>query len=157
MGRPRKSIEELKLKGTYRPHRHGKPEELPTGDFDEALSMPKGMSKPAQTVFKRFLAKATWLDESREVTARVFCELVAQFEADPVGFPTSRLTMLRSYGADLGLTDQRMRKAMDPKAAEPLAKILDGRKIDGPVRTGTPEAEARWNAFLEDYDREPDA
>lgn len=92
---------DLRAKATAAADKFGKP------------AMPQGMKGEAAKAWKRYIIPAFWLDAGREAAAIAFCELWQEFRFCPTGFPASKHGQMRAYMSELGLTDERNRKADD--------------------------------------------
>lgn len=127
MPRPRKTAEQARLAGTYRPDRHGFPGEVPRGEFGH-LVKPSGLPKGASSAWDRFIAKASWLDEARQPEAILFCQLWSEFEEDPKVFTASRIAQMRACMGRLGLSEPHQRvtrvEAFEEEADDPFADFL---------------------------------
>lgn len=98
------------IEGTHRPDRHGPHDaaELSQGAFGEPV-MPEHFEGEAREAWVRYIAPAWWLDRSREPAAIILCELWQELRSKPSAFPAAKHSQLRSYMAELGLTDERNR------------------------------------------------
>ena len=98
------------VEGTFRSDRHG-----PVAAVERAQStfgdiqMPSHFKGEAMAAWERYIEPAWWLDASREPCAIAFCELWHRLRKDPAAFPAALHVQLRSYMAELGLTNERMR------------------------------------------------
>ena len=104
--------------GTHRTTRHGKADAARKAVESSAnvfgtLTRPKHLKGESLSAWKRYIEPAAWLDASREPAAIAFCELWSEFRFNPTGFPASKHGQLRHYMAELGLTDERNRAAVD--------------------------------------------
>jgi len=109
--------------GTHRPTRHGdtkaakKAVEEAQRSFGK-LVRPRALKGEALAAWKDYIEPAGWLDGSKKAAAIAFCELWGEFMTCPRLFPASRHGQLRAYMAELGLTDERNRKADDGKKGD---------------------------------------
>ena len=100
--------------GTRRAARHGSEEELrdkaekSKQAFGE-LKKPPSLKGEGAKAWKRWIEPAHWLDASREAAAIRFCQLWQECQVNPMGFPAAKDGQMRSYMAELGLTDERNR------------------------------------------------
>jgi hypothetical protein len=99
------------IEGTHRNDRHGEPPRTTPGEF-QPLRKPSNMRGEAARAWKRYIEPAVWLDIWRMPSAIAFCELFAEFVANPASFPASRHGQMRGYLADLGLSDERNRPSL---------------------------------------------
>ena len=58
---------------------------------------------------------ARWLDGSKMIAAAALCELYAEWQNGPHGFPGSKHAQMRACMAELGLTDERKRIKTEKK------------------------------------------
>lgn len=118
------------LAGTHRRTRHGDPQDVAdrVDQFRDAfgpISAPEGLPPKAMEAWIRFIQPATWLDASREPAAIAFCHLWAEFLEDPKAFQSARHGQMRAYMNELGLTDERNRRAVgDENPENPWLKFL---------------------------------
>ncbi len=75
-------------------------------------------NEDASKAWDRYIAPAWWLDASKESLAIAYCVLWADFLKTGTMFPSTKHGQLRSYAAELGLTDERKR----PKNAKQKSK-----------------------------------
>lgn len=106
--------------GTRNTTRHGSEEDLRKkveGSIKAfgPLIMPRELRGSAAKAWKSWIAPAPWLDASRTVAAVRFCQLWAESQVNPMGFPASKDGQLRAYMSELGLTDERNRGGMDDR------------------------------------------
>lgn len=100
--------------GTHNATRHGDRKkaresvEVAQAAFGQ-IKRPTWFRGEALAAWKRYIEPAAWLDGAREPAAIAFCELWAEFRFNPAGFPASKHGQMRSYLAELGLTDERNR------------------------------------------------
>lgn len=73
------------------------------------LAMPDDLDDEGKRAWSRYIMPAWWLDASREVTAIAFVRLWQKHQRDPDSFTAANHQQLRSYMAELGLTDERNR------------------------------------------------
>lgn len=102
--------------GTHRTTRHGDEAAAKAAIAADKFgkpNMPQGMKGEAAKAWKRYIVPAFWLDAGREAAAIAFCELWQEFRFCPTGFPASKHGQMRAYMSELGLTDERNRKAGD--------------------------------------------
>lgn len=104
--------------GTHRTTRHGDSGDArkAAGSASEAfgkLSKPTCLKGEGAKAWKRYIEPAGWLDGSKEAAAIAFCDLWEEFRFNPPGFPASKHGQMRAYMAELGLTDERNRKAQE--------------------------------------------
>ena len=80
-----------------------------------APTAPKWLSPEAQKVWKRAIRQmidaATW-NPVFESHLSVYCVLLAEFESDPAAFKATKLTTLRLYAGDLGLSPSTIDKVV---------------------------------------------
>lgn len=104
--------------GTRNATRHGSETEIrqrienSTAAFGKP-EKPSFLKGQAAWAWKRYIVPASWLDASREGIAIAFCELWEEFRFNPKGFPAAKHGQMRAYLSELGLTDERNRKAPD--------------------------------------------
>lgn len=102
--------------GTHRPARHGGAAKA-REEVDDAVAafgrlvQPSHLKGDGLKAWKRWIVPAGWLDGSKEAAAIAFCELWQEFRFSPTGFPAAKHGQMRAYMAELGLTDERNRKA----------------------------------------------
>ena len=105
--------------GTHNVTRHGSEAkakaavEAAAAAFD-GLKKPAYMKGEAAKAWARYVAPAWWLKADREPLAVAFCELWQEFREHPQRFPASKHGQLRSYMAELGLSDVRTRGLPSP-------------------------------------------
>jgi hypothetical protein len=63
----------------------------------------------ASITWDRYIAKAWWLDASREVLAIAYCMLVQELFKKGGNLATAKHSQLRAYASELGLSDERKR------------------------------------------------
>lgn len=109
------------IDGTHRTARHGdvgaakSAVEAQSEAFGK-LVKPPHLKGDAAKAWLRYIQPAGWLDVSREPLAIAFCELWQEFRDGPRMFPATKHAQLRHYMSELGLTDERNRKAPDGDA-----------------------------------------
>ena len=84
------------------------------------LARPTFLRGYARKAWDEYISIAFWLDKTREPAAIAFCELWAEFRTTGDKFTASRHGQLRNYMNELGLTDERNRRAPD-KARDPAS------------------------------------
>lgn len=105
--------------GTHRTTRHGAADdakgrvEQQQASFGK-LERPAGLKGEGLKAWRRYIEPAAWLDGSKEAAAIAFCELWQEFRFAPTSFPASKHGQMRAYMAELGLTDERNRLAVEP-------------------------------------------
>lgn len=109
--------------GTHNVTRHGKVADAQAAveaavEAFGPLQQPSGLKGEGLKAWKRYIRPAAWLDGSKEAAAIAFCELWQEFRFAPTSFPASKHGQMRAYMAELGLTDERNRKAGDEKAKD---------------------------------------
>lgn len=82
------------------------------------LVRPSRLKAAARKVWDEMIAPAGWLDGSRMMAALAFCELAAEWHESPKMFPAAKHGQMRAYMAELGLTDERNRKVVEPDARD---------------------------------------
>jgi hypothetical protein len=98
------------------------PDPLPAGSIER----PDGLQGAAAALWDRFIARAWWLTWADGPKALMWCHLQAEFEADPAGMRSARITQLRALGSELGF-DQAARTRMgiaSPKPPSPADEYL---------------------------------
>lgn len=109
--------------GTHNVTRHGsrskarKQVEESVASFGK-LKLPEILKGEAAKAWKKYIAPAGWLDASKEPAAILFCQLWAESQYNPVGFPAAKHGQIRAYMAELGLTDDRNRNGDDGKKSD---------------------------------------
>lgn len=111
------------VQATHNVTRHGDEAQAKAGvDAGAAafgpIKIQPGMKGEGLRAWKRWIAPAWWLDGSKEAAAIAFCELWQEFRFAPTGFPASKHGQMRAYMAELGLTDERNRKAAEDEPVE---------------------------------------
>jgi len=84
------------------------------------LERPSWLKGEAKKAWVQFIEPATWIDGARAPAAIAFCALWAEFRESPTNFQSARHSQMRSYMADLGLTDERNRTAPPDVADDDL-------------------------------------
>jgi hypothetical protein len=120
------------VQGTRNTTRHGTEDELRT-KIEQGLNTFGTPVKPeiftqkkydiASQTWDRYIAPAWWLDASREMLAIGYCMLFQEMIKRGASFPSAKHGQLRSYAAELGLTDERKRPADASK--KPKNNLLD--------------------------------
>jgi len=115
--------------GTHNTTRHGKKGDAQTAVETAAtafgpLDKPGWLQGDASSAWDKWIAPAPWLDGSKEAAAIAFCELWREFRYDPTGFTAGKHGQMRAYMAELGLTDERNRKAVDAESKDPADKYF---------------------------------
>lgn len=109
--------------GTHRNTRHGEVDDAKKMVKKERKAfgkpkMPGHLGEIGKEAWRDYIEPAYWLTKARQVSAICFCELYEQFREDPKAFNGARHAQLRSYMADLGLTDERKRSMDGSQEAE---------------------------------------
>ncbi len=107
-----------KLHGTFRPDRHGDDPDIEIG----APIKPEWLSAAASAEWDRsvpIMEGAGYLSVNDQMPLALYCELVADFQADPKGFPAARLTQLRLLMGELGMTPASRAKITVKKTDKP--------------------------------------
>jgi len=68
------------------------------------LTKPKGLPKDAARVWDETAPQLRWLGRLDSHTLAIWCSLYAEFLEDPRRMTASRLSQMRAYGAELGIT-----------------------------------------------------
>src|SRR3954470_3277091 len=111
------------INGTRNATRHGSEGELVSRvesaieDFGP-LVRPDGLSLEAIKCWNEMIEPAKWLDGSKKLAAAALCELYAEWTMGPRHFAASKHSQMRSYMADLGLTDERNRVTLAKKVKD---------------------------------------
>ena len=107
------------INGNHNTTRHGTVEELQAriaaADDFGPLVPPAGLSERAVLCWEEMIRPARWLDGSKMIAAAALCELYAEWQKGPHGFPGSKHAQMRAYMAELGLTDERKRIKTEKK------------------------------------------
>jgi hypothetical protein len=127
------------VEGTRHTTRHGSEEELRDkvensqqafGKLEkpESFTEKKGkawikFNEDAAKAWDRYIVPAWWLDASKEACAIAYCILWADFMRQGSMFPAAKHGQLRSYAAELGLTDERKRPSNAGK--KPKNNLID--------------------------------
>jgi hypothetical protein len=113
-GRPR-TPDHLKLiTGRWRNDRDGRPTQSARSRAFGPLVKPDLQGHAALEAWD-LIAKAWWLDRSKEMLAIAACMLWQQFREDPPGFTAAMHGQLRGYLGALGLSDERFRSPPPPE------------------------------------------
>lgn len=118
MSNPKKPASVHRLQGTFRNDRHGDSVDLETAMPDR----PFWLSESAAIVWRELqpeLEKAGYLTKLDGMALALYCELKAEFIADPEVFPPQKLSQLRSLMGELGLTPSGRAKLPAPKNEKP--------------------------------------
>lgn len=117
--------------GTHRADRHGKlPDDAPiaSGGAEQKgspLVCPRFLKGEGKKAWDRWVKPFFWITSEREPAAIAFCELWSEFRRSPENFNAARHGQLRAYMQELGLTDERNRKADDGKGKDPAEGYFD--------------------------------
>ena len=80
-----------------------------------APAAPKWLPEAARDIWRRsvraMIEAGTW-QPIFESHLAVYCHLLSEFEADPAGFQATKLTTLRLYAGDLGLSPTTLDKVV---------------------------------------------
>ena len=80
-----------------------------------APTAPKWLPEAARDIWRRsvraMIEAGTW-QPIFESHLAVYCHLLSEFEADPAGFQATKLTTLRLYAGDLGLSPTTLDKVV---------------------------------------------
>jgi|AntRauTorckE6833_2_1112554.scaffolds.fasta_scaffold43800_2 phage terminase small subunit len=103
MPAPKKPASVHRIKGTYRNDRHSGGVEVES----VMPEMPEWISGEAKQLWEKIapdLKDAGYLTKLDGVALATYCELVCQFIADRENFAPQKLTQMRSFMGELGLT-----------------------------------------------------
>ena len=118
MPTPKKPASVHRIKGTYRDDRHGDSLEVETAMPDR----PFWLSASAIIVWQELqkeLEKAGYLSKLDGMALALYCELSAEFIANPPAFAPQKLSQMRALMGELGLTPSSRAKLPAPKNAKP--------------------------------------
>jgi len=114
MPTPKKPASVHRLNGTYREDRHGGTVDLPP----ELPERPFWLSASAIIVWQELIPEleaAGYLARLDGMALATYCELAAEFIADPPAFPPQKLSQMRGLMSELGLTPSGRAKLPAPK------------------------------------------
>lgn len=118
MPTPKKPANVHRLQGTFREDRHGNSVEVEPGMPER----PFWLSASAIIVWREVeseLRDAGYLTRLDGNALAIYCELQAEFIADPAGFAPQKLSQLRGLMGELGLTPSARAKLPAPEKPKP--------------------------------------
>lgn len=92
------------------------------------LRPPRKLTRPQAALWKRFIDRATWLNDFDAPTAYAWVVIQSEFQADPEAVQAARLGQLRLLAGELGLnfsSRQRLGIGHGEKEEDPNQKYFD--------------------------------
>lgn len=117
-----------KLKGTFRPDRHGESQQDYQPPVEGYPRPPEYLAGPALAVWgevERVMSKCNLYTQADAAKLARYCCIEAEFRSGPCEFPAAKLSQLRLMERDLYLDPEARAKVVGTSKAKPMNPFAD--------------------------------